>query len=64
MRDNDEKPTERERRQVYIMFFCMAFLIDLGVSTFRGEMYRPTLVGLAVMIASSLFFLWSWWRHR
>jgi len=62
--DNNDKPTEKEKRRVYVLFFCMAFFIDLAVSTFRGEMYHPTLVGLSVMIGSLLFFLWSLWRHR
>jgi hypothetical protein len=58
------KPSERDKRRVYVVFFCMAFFVDLAVSTFRGEMYRPTLIGLAIMIAALLFFLWSWLRHR
>jgi hypothetical protein len=60
----DNKPTEPEKRRVYVLFFCMALLIDLAVSTFRGETYRPTMIGLAVMIASLGFFVWSWFRSR
>ncbi|MDB3953142.1 hypothetical protein N9452_04600 [Alphaproteobacteria bacterium] len=60
----NDKPTEKEKRWVYVSFFCMAFFIDLAVSTFRGEMYRPTLIGISVMAASFFFFLWSLWRHK
>ncbi|MBE90412.1 MAG: hypothetical protein CMM76_13360 [Rhodospirillaceae bacterium] len=62
--DKGDTPSEQEKRRVYVSFFCIAFLIDLAVSTFRGEIYRPTLIGLSVMIASLLFFLWSLWRHK
>ncbi|HAA91841.1 MAG TPA: hypothetical protein DCS82_10370 [Rhodospirillaceae bacterium] len=64
MSQNDEKPSEEEKRRIYIIFFCVALVVDLGISTFRGEAYRPTLFGLAIMIASVLFFLWSWIRSR
>lgn len=60
----DDKPSEPEKRRVYVLFFCMALLIDLAVSTFRGEAYHPTMIGLAVMIASLAFFVWSWLRNR
>lgn len=64
MNQQDDKPSEEQKRRIYVIFFCVAFFVDLVISTFRGEMYRPTLFGLAIMIASVLFFLWSWIRSR
>jgi len=64
MHQNDDRPTDGEKRRIYVVFFCGAFIIDLALSTFRGEPYRPTLFGLAIMITSALFFICSWLRSR
>ena len=54
----------RTKRQYYVVAFCFAFMIDLAFSFFQGEPYRPSLVGLAIMIASVLYFAYSWIRER
>ena len=59
-----EKPNGAEKRRIYIAAFFMALVIDLGISFFKDEPYRPTLIGLAIMIASVLYFLYSYIRHR
>ncbi len=64
MQQGDDRPTDSEKRRIYIVFFCGAFFIDLALSTFRGEPYRPTLLGLAIMVTSALFFIYSWLRSR
>jgi hypothetical protein len=60
----DRLTLERQRRKFYIVAFVLAFAIDLAMATFRQSDYRPTLIGLAVMIAAVLFFAYSWFRYR
>ncbi|MFT6583351.1 MAG: hypothetical protein ACKVKG_14230 [Alphaproteobacteria bacterium] len=59
-----DKPNGAEKRRLYMAAFCIALVIDLGISFFKNEPYRPTLIGLAIMIASVLYFLYSYIRDR
>jgi hypothetical protein len=54
----------RTKRRYYIVAFCFALVIDLLFSFARDAPYRPSLVGLAIMIASVLYFVHSWIRER
>ena len=60
----DEQLTGRQKRQYYSVAFCLAFCIDLATSLIRDTPYRPSLVGLAIMIAAVLYFAVSWIRER
>jgi hypothetical protein len=59
-----EKLSGREKRKIYIWAFCIAFAIDLILSFVKGGGYQPTLIGLAIMIGSVLYFAYSWMRDR
>jgi hypothetical protein len=59
-----QEPTGREKRRVYIAAFVIAFGIDLVISSLRGTSYQPSLLGLAIMIGSVVYFAWSWLRDR
>ena len=58
------QPTGAQKRVFYVMAFCIALGIDLAINLGRGEPYKPSLVGLAIMIASVIWFAWSWLRER
>lgn len=60
----DGKPTAQEKRRMYVVFFVIAFAIDLVVGLIRYGTYVPTLVGLAIMITAALFFVFSLIRDR
>jgi hypothetical protein len=60
----NEKPNGRQKRQFYIVAFCLALAIDMLTSFLHDIPYRPTLVGLAVMIAAVLYFAVSLIRER
>jgi hypothetical protein len=60
----DGRPTGREKRLVYVVFFVIAFAIDLIVGLLRNGTYTPTLIGLAIMITSVLFLVYSLIRDR
>ena len=60
----DEKPSGKTKRQYYIVAFCLAIGVDLLTSFMRGIPYRPSLVGMAIMIAAVLYFAYSWIRER
>ena len=60
----DGKPTAREKRRLYVIFFVIAFLVDLVVGLTRYGTYAPTLVGMAIMITAALFFVFSLIRDR
>lgn len=60
----DGNPTVQQKRRVYVIFFFGAFLIDLIFGLVQFGMYRPTLIGLAVMITAALFFIYSLIRDR
>jgi hypothetical protein len=58
------QPTGAQKRAFYVMAFCIALGVDVIINLARGEPYRPSLVGLAIMIASVIWFAWSWIRER
>lgn len=60
----DGKPTAQEKRRMYVVFFVIAFAIDLVVGLIRYGTYVPTLIGLAIMITAALFFVFSLIRDR
>ena len=60
----DGKPTVRQKRRMYGVFFVGAFLIDLVFGLVQYGAYRPTLLGLAVMITAALFYVFSLIRDR
>ena len=62
--DRDGRPTVAEKRRVYAAFFVIAFAIDLGVGLVRDGTYAPTSIGLAIMITSALFLIYSYIRER
>jgi len=61
---NDGKPTAREKRRRYAIFFVIAFLVDLTVGLLQRGAYTPTLVGMAIMSTAALFFVISLVRDR
>ncbi|MDH3703196.1 MAG: hypothetical protein OEU46_17980 [Alphaproteobacteria bacterium] len=63
-RQDDGKPNGTQKRRVYLLFGSMALVIESLLALTRGEAYRPTLLGSAILIASVLFFTYSWFRER
>lgn len=61
---SDEKQNPRSRRRFYAAAFLVAFAIDLIIGLINSGVYRPSLVGLAIMITSALFFTYSLIRDR
>ncbi len=59
-----DKPTPEEKRRVYVVFFLIAFAIDLTVGLVRDGTYRPTMIGGAIMITSVLFYVYSLIKER
>jgi hypothetical protein len=59
-----DKPSAREKRRIYVVFFVIAFAVDLAVGLLRYGTYVPTLIGLAIMITSALFLAYSLIRDR
>ncbi|MDA0664337.1 MAG: hypothetical protein O3B08_16080 [Proteobacteria bacterium] len=62
--DGGGERSGREKRRIYIAAFIIALAIDYIVSLSRGMPYQPSLIGLAIMITSVLYFGWSWLRDR
>jgi hypothetical protein len=58
------QPSVQEKRRVYVVFFVIAFAVDLIVGLLRNGTYTPTLIGLAIMITSALFLVYSLIRDR
>jgi hypothetical protein len=61
---SDDKPTGTQKRRFYIATFCIALAIDVVMSLADGLAYRPSLVGLAIMIGAVLYFVVSLIRDR
>lgn len=61
---SDGKPTAREKRRMYVVFFVIAFAVDLIVGMIQYGTYKPTLIGMAIMITAALFFVFSLIRNR
>ncbi len=60
----DDSQTPQQKRKVYLVAFFIAFGIDYLLSLSRGGGYKPTTIGLAVMITAVLFFVYSLIRNR
>ena len=61
----DENKTDpKAKRRFYLIAFAVAFGIDYFMATMRGEEFKPSLIGLAVMITAALFFAYSLIRER
>lgn len=61
---DDDKPTPEEKRRVYVVFFLIAFAIDLTLGLVRHGTYVPTMIGSAIMITSVLFYVYSLFKDR
>ena len=61
---NGSEPTGAEKRRAYVVWFVIALVVDLAWSLSAGNSYRPSLIGLAIMITAVLFFVWSLLRER
>ena len=61
---NDGKRSGYEKRKLYVMAFVIALSIELIFSFIKGMSYKPSLLGLAIMIASVLYFGYSWLREK
>ena len=61
---NEDKPDPKAKRHFYLIAFAVAFGIDYLMSTVRGDGFKPSLIGLAVMITAALFFTYSLIRDR
>ena len=61
---DEDKPNPATKRRFYLIAFAVAFAIDYFVGMAKGGEYRPSLIGLAVMITSVLFFIYSLIRNR
>mgnify|MGYP004392474365 FL=1 len=61
---NEEKTDPKAKRRFYLVAFAVAFGIDYLMSVVGGEGFKPSLIGLAVMITAALFFTYSLIRDR
>lgn len=53
-----------QKRRAYLVWFCIAAGIEAVRGLFMAAPYRPSLIGLAIMITAALFFAYSWLRER
>jgi hypothetical protein len=61
---DDDKPNPATKRRFYLIAFAIAFTVDYFAGMAKGGGYQPSLIGLAVMITSALFFFYSLIRNR
>ena len=61
---NEDEPDPKAKRRFYLIAFAVAFGIDYLMSAVRGDGFKPSLIGLAVMITAALFFTYSLIRER
>jgi hypothetical protein len=61
---DDDKPNPATKRRFYLIAFAIAFTVDYFAGMAKGGEYQPSLIGLAVMITSALFFFYSLIRNR
>jgi len=59
-----DKPDPKAKRRFYLIAFLVALGIDYFMSAMRGEEFKPSLIGLAVMITAALFYTYSLIRER
>ncbi len=64
MNQNKDKPTGQDKRRLYLIFFCIAAGVELVRYAWSIGDYRPTMVGLAIMITGGLFYAYSWITDR
>lgn len=64
MAEEKKKPSGADKRRLYIMAFCIAGGIEVTRYAFGTGPYQPTLIGLAIIIASVLYFAYSWITDR
>ena len=64
MDQDKDKPTGADKRRLYLIFFCIAGGVELTRYAWGGADYRPTMIGLAIMIAGALFYVYSWITDR
>ena len=53
-----------EKRKAYVFWFVVAAVMELGWAVLGDAPYRPSLVGLAIMITAVIFFVYSWLTER
>ena len=61
---DDDKPNPATKRRFYLIAFAIATTVDYFAGMVTGGGYQPSLIGLAVMITSALFFFYSLIRNR
>ena len=61
---SEDSLTPKQKRQYYIVAFCIALGIDVIAALVRGDDYQPSLIGSAIMIAAVLYFAVSLIRER
>ena len=59
-----DKPDPKAKRRFYLIAFFVALGIDYFTSTLGDGNFKPSLIGLAVMITAALFFTYSLIRER
>ena len=64
MAEMKNQPSGAEKRRLYAIAFCVAGGIEFYRYIFRDGEYRITVIGLAIMIAAVLFFVFSLLRDR
>ena len=64
MAKEKKKPSGEEKRRLYMLAFCIAGGIEVFRYAFGTGDYQPTLIGLAIIIASVLYFAYSWITDR
>ena len=53
-----------EKRRAYVFWFVVAAVVELVWAVLGEGPYRPSLVGLAIMITAVIFFVYSWLTDR
>ena len=61
---DDDKPDPAIKRRFYLIAFAVAVSSDYFAGMAKGGEYQHSLIGLAVMITSALFFIYSLIRNR
>ena len=64
MNQKKVKPTGEEKRRLYLIAFGIAAFIEIIRFAYGSGEYQPTLIGLAIMLASVLYYAYSWITDR